>query len=206
MGQSHTPRIHKGLSNPASPFQPASFTFYVQEFYFHARIMSNSTGKILELSCDDSPLSVTGSIIGILTLAYAILATIVFLTTSLAGASQEKRQFAARLEGEIKSLELLIELLRNSSHLVPNDNGVARRLDRRLDQATKIIQDVMRQVFGDVFEWESPHRRHFRSRARFLSEKENLSQHFDHIVSHRTQLEAVFQGLMARYSLTVSLI
>ncbi|CEL10913.1 hypothetical protein ASPCAL14020 [Aspergillus calidoustus] len=159
--------------------------------------MSNSTGKILELSCDDSPLSVTGSIIGILTLAYAILATIVFLTTSLAGASQEKRQFAARLEGEIKSLELLIELLRNSSHLVPNDNGVARRLDRRLDQATKTIQDVMRQVFGDVFEWESPHRRHFRSRARFLSEKENLSQHFDHIVSHRTQLEAVFQGLMA---------
>jgi hypothetical protein len=166
---------------------------------FYAHIMSNSTANIPELSCDDSPLSVTGSIIGILTLAYAILATIAFLTTSLAGAAREKRQFAARLEDEMKSLELLIELLRNSSHLVPNDNGVARRLDHRLDQATKTIQDVLRQVFGDVFEWESPHRRHFRSRARFLSEKDNLAQHFDSIVSHRTQLEAVFHGLMARY-------
>ncbi|KAL2844079.1 hypothetical protein BJY01DRAFT_248324 [Aspergillus pseudoustus] len=161
---------------------------------------SNITG-CQELSCDDSPLSMTGSIIGILTFAYAIAITAIFYANAFLSAETERGQFQSRLKSEVQSLELVLDLLRNYAPMVPDTDAFARKIEPWLVQAARSIQEVQPRVIlvpggGDD---EKSRRWRFLNRARFVGDKEQLSKDFADIAAKRTQLEGVYQGVMTRY-------
>jgi hypothetical protein len=77
--------------------------------------------KSIQLSCADSPLSTTGNIISILTLAYAILVTAIFHINRLLDAERHQRDFQHRFLDEYMAFESVSHWLQGISHLIPEE-------------------------------------------------------------------------------------
>jgi hypothetical protein len=74
--------------------------------------MSSNISSV-ELSCDDSPLSTTSNIIGLITLAYAILITLVYWAKD----RRESNAFADRIVDEAQAVYLSSLKRHNSQRL-----------------------------------------------------------------------------------------
>ncbi|KAJ5384034.1 hypothetical protein N7517_001945 [Penicillium concentricum] len=83
--------------------------------------MAGNTSSIQILSCDDSPLSTTGNIIGILTLAYAIFVTAIFYATRILDAEKDLQEFGHRFLDEFTAFESVAHWLQSVSHLIPDE-------------------------------------------------------------------------------------
>ncbi|KAA8648830.1 uncharacterized protein ATNIH1004_004715 [Aspergillus tanneri] len=75
------------------------------------------------LSCADSPLSITGNIIGILTFAYAVLITLVYRTKQLASANEEMGLFLQRASSELDAFLAARERLMKHLPVFPTKLG-----------------------------------------------------------------------------------
>ncbi|OQE46364.1 hypothetical protein PENCOP_c001G00340 [Penicillium coprophilum] len=83
--------------------------------------MAGNTSAVQILSCDDSPLSTTGNIIGILTLAYAISVTVMIYTNRILDAEKGMREFSHRFLDEYAAFESVAHWLQSISHLIPEE-------------------------------------------------------------------------------------
>ncbi|OQD98391.1 hypothetical protein PENSOL_c009G07929 [Penicillium solitum] len=65
------------------------------------------------LSCEDSPLAITGSLIGIITLAYAIIITVLYRTQELGNANEDIKRIGGQIRREYISLDSLHKWIRD---------------------------------------------------------------------------------------------
>ncbi|KAL2842617.1 hypothetical protein BJX68DRAFT_270552 [Aspergillus pseudodeflectus] len=159
--------------------------------------MSNNNTQIQRLSCDDSPLSITGSIISIATLAYAVILTIVLYVRAFASVNEDRLEFGDRLFGEIHSLKFVMDLLQE--YLAATPPQVATQVQRWLFEASEAFDHVMHRLEGGregTLGSGDGSRQDFINRARFVADRKGLDEDFAKVAVKRTQLEGVYQAVM----------
>lgn len=144
------------------------------------------------LSCEDSALSITGSLIGILTLAYAIFITVLYRTQELGNANEDIQRIARRIQREFLSLRSSFgwaEDLRDSIDM-PDEfwrvaDGLLKEADATFNNSLKLL---IPSVGRDHRIW-----RVWVQRGRFLSRKADIQQDLDDMLRIRSSMDAICQ-------------
>lgn len=124
------------------------------------------------LSCDDSPLSITGNIIGILTFAGAIAISIQVYFNAMRNADQHMEEMMYTFESRVREVDLLRRKLEEKSEHIGGDQG--ERLGREMNRT----RELFIQAFGLLTQLRDDNRYNSRrhwllARAKFVV-KENL--------------------------------
>lgn len=145
-----------------------------------------------DLSCADSPLSTTGSVIGILTLAYALFITIMYQINALAGVDTEINDFIDRAKGEWESLERAVRLLDEFEDRIPE--STRRDVRSTSQEAASIIRYDESPRFtaeGAEFEWMPWSLRRLLRRSDFLRRKKKVINDHQKVIEKRMQVEGM---------------
>jgi len=97
------------------------------------------------LSCDDSPLSITGNVVGILTFAVALILGAQAYFNSLRNASMDIYEMDRELGGWYDRMEYLEQALRQRMHGADNNGemrGLIERASETHDHAASTIQEL----------------------------------------------------------------
>ncbi|EKV04671.1 hypothetical protein PDIG_41430 [Penicillium digitatum PHI26] len=147
---------------------------------------------VTELSCADSPLSTTGSVIGILTLAYALFLTIMFQMNAIAGVDTEIDEFIDRLRGEYESLKRAVKLLDEFGDRIPQTTR--RNVGFIAQEATNIVlNDASPPLLaeGADFEWMPCSLRRLFRRSDFLRRNKTVFNDHQKVIEKRMQVEGM---------------
>lgn len=161
--------------------------------------MSGNNTCVTELSCADSPLSTTGNIIGILTLAYAILVTIVFQANALANVDKEIKELGPRLEAEYESLKRTSELFREFQDRFPEP--ITSKVDFTTKHAASIITHhaftiLLPEAYG--YRWVPWSLRRLFRRNTFLINKRKLNSALGTAIEKRLEIEGMCSSALNR--------
>lgn len=156
----------------------------------------NSTCEAV-LSCGDSPLSVTGSVVGIFTFAYALIITILYRTRELGNADQEIQYLGRQIEREVRSFGSSIKWMRT---LCETDDRSFEFWDaaNSLVKEAEIIFQKSEKLFRHSMDGNYPKWRLLLERGRFLSRKTEIQKYLGDILQIRSSLEAKSQELASR--------
>lgn len=102
------------------------------------------------LSCGDSALSITGSLIGILTFAYALIITVLYRTRALENADQDIQYFGRHIEREIRSFRSSIKWLQSLYEADDKPLGVWDAASSLIQEAERIFQES-ENYFGPLW-------------------------------------------------------
>lgn len=149
------------------------------------------------LSCGDSPLSITGNLIGILTFAYAIIITVLYRTQELGNANQDIMRIAGQIEREFFSLQSTVNLIKE----LLRDNDLFAEVRSRASDSIREAEVAFQESVALLR--PSPHYEPRKwklmiERGRFLSRKADIQKRLDDILRIRSNLEALSQGLANR--------
>jgi len=147
------------------------------------------------LSCADSPLSITGNVIGILTFAYAILITLAYRTKQLASANEEMSLFLQRASSELDAFLAARERLMNRLPAPPTKLG--SEIGPFLVDTQKIV-DNFEDQFRSLKELGGRKPSVFEG-SRFLYTKEDLISTLGEMSRIRSNLDGLYQVFMNRY-------
>jgi hypothetical protein len=154
---------------------------------------------VTELSCADSPLSTTGSVIGILTLAYALFLTIVFQMNAIAGVDTEIDEFIDRLRGEYESLKRAVKLLDEFEDRIPQTTR--RSLGFTAQEAANIVlNDASPPLLaeGADFKWMPWSLRRLFRRSDFLRRKKTIINDHQKVIEKRMHVEGMCSQALIR--------
>lgn len=161
--------------------------------------MSDNNTCVKELSCADSPLSMAASIIGILTLAYAVLITILFQLNALAGVEMDTDVFIRRLREELESMQRNNALLSEYIDRIPE--ATTSKVKLTTEEAAKIVTArTVKKIFPRApgprwLPWSL--RRLFR-RNTFLMNKQKLDSDIRTVIEKRLQAEEMCRSALNR--------
>ena len=162
--------------------------------------MSGQNTCVTELSCADSPLSTTGSVIGVLPLAYAVLFTIVFQINALARVDTEIDEFIYRLRGEYESLKRIVELLEEFEGRIPESRKRNLRFIAQ-EAANIVIYDASPRLLSegaDVGWLPWTLRRLFRRTDFLRRKKEKVINDHQKVTEKRMQVERICSQALNR--------
>lgn len=155
--------------------------------------MPGNSNCVQIMSCADSPLSMTGSIIGILTFAYAIFFMAIFYANGFASANKEIEWFKRRLSREGASLELTKELLEHCRPMI------LEKFQPGFDLCIMQAHDSLIQIYELEQLLALPIRRPFIMKPFFVIGKKDISEALAAIADKRSHLEGIYQGVITRY-------
>lgn len=157
---------------------------------------SNSTCEAI-LSCGDSALSITGSLIGILTFAYALIITVLYRTRALGNADQDIQYFGRQIEREIRSFRSSIKWLQSLHEADDKPLEVWDAASSLIQEAERIFQEA-EKLFRPTMDGKYPKWRLLLEKGRFLSRKTEIQKYLGDILQIRSNLEAKSQELASR--------
>lgn len=159
-------------------------------------IASNSSCQPV-LSCADSPLSITGNVVGILTLAYAIIITVLYRLQELRNADQDSRRIFRELEKEFVSQESTINWMKD----LLKDKSPSSQLETVVRRSKLEVNTILTESSKLLADYTDPEPRNWRlllERGRFVTRKAEFQQHLDDMLRVRLNLEALSQDLTNR--------
>lgn len=173
--------------------------------------MPQSPSDQAVLDCSDSPLSVAGNVIGVLTLAYAVLITVIYRTRTLVKAKDESKKFYKRAE-------------RAHSALIESK----RRLDIYFSTVDLQMSQEIELLFKDFNYWDyqykkglqtkpgyhrtheeeeaDNHRRAMRQKGLFLLQREDMTTVVEGMLQTRATLDGTYQVLLNRCVLSLNVV
>jgi hypothetical protein len=163
------------------------------------------------LSCADSPLSVTGNIIGILTLVYAVILTLYLYASQLADVEDDVRRFSHDLETETQWVGSTIHKLEDKFGDIPQESR--DRLENTLNQFKKLVNEseallapLLLAPFYYQSESTSFYQRSERSkwsllvmRGRFIAKKAEMEAMLKRVADMRGNVDGIYNALIQRY-------
>lgn len=161
--------------------------------------MSGNNTCVTELSCADSPLSTTGNIIGILTLAYAVFVTVAFQANALANVDKEIKELGLRLEAEYESLKRTSEMFQEFKDRIPE--AIASKVDFTTTHAASIITHhtfiiLSPEAYG--YKWVPWSMRRLLRRNTFLRNKQKLNSALGTAIEKRLEIERIYSSAFNR--------
>lgn len=173
--------------------------------------MSQSASDQTVLDCADSPLSVAGNVIGVLTLAYAVIITLIYRTKTLVKAKDESKRFYKRAEGAHSSL---LE--------------AKRRLDIYFSTVDLQMSQEIELLFKDFDYWDYQYKnalqdkpgyhrtqeeeaaenrqREMRQKSHFMFQREDMTSVVEGMLQTRATLDGTYQVLLNRCALNTFLL
>lgn len=149
------------------------------------------------LSCEDSPLAITGSLIGIITLAYAIIITVLYRTQELGNANEDIKRIGGQIRREYISLDSLHKWIRDLHGTTEMSHEIYYLAEALVKEARKVFEDSVK-LLGPSVHRDSRMWKLLVERGRFLSRKTEIQKDLDDILRIRSSLEAICQELANR--------
>jgi hypothetical protein len=161
---------------------------------------SNCVSCQEQLSCGDSPLSVTGNVIGILTFAYAILGTVIYYI----GAISNSQRYLNRLRDDLNDLRLnavkidtrVGKMITDTASLEPSDREALQQRRSRLQNAMsqKVFNSLRKQltwanIRRDENEETTGWYRRWRQRVNYVASEENVRKQLQELKECISALE-----------------
>lgn len=165
--------------------------------------MPESPSDQAVLDCSDSPLSVAANVIGVLTLAYAVLITVIYRTNTLVKSKDESQRFYKRAETAHNSLV-----------------QAKRRLDIYFSTVDLQMSQEIELLFQDFDYWDYQYkkelqskpgyhrtheekeaenrRRAMRQKGIFLLQREDMTTIVEGMLQTRAWLDGTYQVLLNR--------
>jgi hypothetical protein len=147
------------------------------------------------ISCADSPLSITGSIIGILTLVYAIVITLLYYCYQLAKSTSDLRRYIDSVKDELESLISAVD------RLVPYVDRLPEHLAGRVVSAVVGAKNFYAEYHHDLASF-----RHDSSslgvqlvhRSLFIAMKNELAERQGKATQMRIKLDGIYNAVIQR--------
>lgn len=189
-------RAEDPLSEKTSLFRSSTYPLLVAPYFLAIIMASNSTCEAV-LSCGDSALSITGSLIGILTFAYALIITVLYRTRALGNADQDIQYFGRQIEREIRSFRSSIKWLQSLHEADDKPLEGWDAASSLIQEAERIFQES-EKLFRPTMDGNYPKWRLLLEKGRFLSRKTEIQKYLGDILQIRSNLEAKSQELASR--------
>lgn len=148
------------------------------------------------ISCADSPLSITGNIIGILTLAYAIVITLLYYCYQLSKSTSDLRCYIDSFRDEVNSLELALY------RLIPHIDRLPEHLARRVSSDVANVNIFYEECKSDM-EFLTGHgssssRSQLVRGGLFIAKKNELAERQGKATQMRIKLDGIYNVAIQR--------
>lgn len=157
--------------------------------------MAQNSTYAQTFSCADSPLSITGNIIGILTLAYAIIITLLYYCYQLSKSTSDLRCYIDSANDEFKSLGSAVDRLIPYIDRLPSH--LAGRVNLAVAEARKFYLDFDSSLAFFRHENSSSRSQLVRG-GLFIAMKNELAERQGKATQMRITLEGIYNAVIQR--------
>lgn len=148
------------------------------------------------ISCADSPLSITGNIIGILTLAYAIVITLLYYCYQLSKSTSDLRCYIDSVRDELNSLESALD------RLIPYIDRLPKHLADRVSSDVANVKIFYAEYNSDLEFLREHGGSSSRSRlvrgGLFIAKKNELAERQGKATQMRIKLDGIYNAVIQR--------
>lgn len=162
--------------------------------------MAQNSTYVQTISCADSPLSITGNIIGILTLAYAIVITLLYYCYQLSKSTSDLRCYIDSVNDEFKSLGSAVD------RLIPYIDRLPEHLAGRVRSAVVDAKDLKGEFdsyLAFFMHENSSSRSQLVRGSLFIAMKNKLAEKQGKATQTRIKLEGIYNAVIRRSVLAV---
>lgn len=157
--------------------------------------MAQNTSCVQVLSCTDSPLSMTGSIIGILTLAYTIIITLFYFGHQFARSESDLHDYIHSFQGDAESLSAAVERLFQYHDKIPEP--LAGTVMKAVHEAKAFCEEFSHELKSFEFNFRQVSHVY---KSYFIIKRKKLREKIAESKQMRNKVDGLYNTVIQRFS------